>query len=140
MGVVWISQSSKCQEGFKLVVLSPTNDQKFPLKHAVKKERQRKGRASRGWLTDSSQNDLIPCAGEARGQVPRRKISLQEPLGRIPNSPASPHAICFQPRRVWPEASASPICWTGLGQADALPRNTQAEGPPTFLNGLDLSL
>lgn len=41
-GVEWISQCSKCQEGFKLVVLSPQHNQKFPLKHTVEKERERK--------------------------------------------------------------------------------------------------
>lgn len=51
-GVVWISQCSKCQEGFKLVVLSPQHNQKFLLKHTVEKEKKkkskRKGRPFRG--------------------------------------------------------------------------------------------
>lgn len=72
-----------------MVVLSPQHNQKFLLKHTVEKEKIKKEREglSEGLGTDSSQNSLIPFAGEARGQIPRRKINLPESSDRISNSP-----------------------------------------------------
>lgn len=73
-----------------MVVLSPQHNQKFLLKHTVEKEKKKakeKEGLSEGLGTDSSQNSLIPFAGEARGQIPRRKINLPESSDRISNSP-----------------------------------------------------
>lgn len=47
-------QSSKCQDGFKLVVLSPQSNQKYPLKYTVIKERQKKEKKEKGFQRTSS--------------------------------------------------------------------------------------
>lgn len=109
-----------------------------------KKEKEREGLLE-GLLTDSSQNSLIPFAGEARGQIPRWEINLQESPDRISNSPVPWHAGCFQTRRRRPRAWVSPPHCTQSGQADTCPQEqttltaTPAQGLQTYLlNGLDL--
>lgn len=148
--MVWLSQSSQCQEGFKPVVLSPQSNRKFPLKQTVKKERERerKGRPFRGlahW--PPPQDGLTPSAGEERGQILRWKINLQEWLDTIPR-----HAVYSQPRRMGPRGFSFPNplypirpSRQVLQEHTASDRRAGAGVPPgalepAFLSGLDLPL
>lgn len=113
-------------------MLSPQHNQKFLLKHTVEKEEKKKKKAkereglSEGLGTDSSQNSLIPFAGEARGQIPRRKINLPESSDRISNSPVPWHAACFQTRRVRPRGFSFPTAlYTVRPNAHPSPKGTR---------------
>ena len=123
--MVWLSQNSQCQEGFKPVVLSPQSNWKFPLKHTVKKERKRKRKKGKAFQGASSLT------------TPRRTVwppllVKQEIRSSDGKSISKSGWIEFHDMRSipsqggWgPEALASPTHCTRSGQADNSSRSTR---------------